>query len=264
MAAASQDLLGAMIENTIRARNEKRAAEGKPPYSAEEIDQIRQHVAVALNSESTHKLAELMKDGAGDDFKRMGLLAGLAGGAALFTALINGCPNINEGRRKAWRRGMKMPDNLRLSPDGRAGGQRLEFPKSRLNDPVEEANIQGDHVVFMLHVGAVSAEHDLEAEFAKLKVIGIRDEEIKRIQSQCAHLLKHAQGAYERILAENGDMLDKMRVKMGEEMADKFKPTVLESDRDNSTLYLSHEGKHFEPRCGLMITRMPSNFSHAT
>lgn len=242
-----------LIAGAVQTCNDKRAKEGKEPLTDEEIDEIRQEVLSAVNSQDMRNLAANMQQGGLDDMRKMAFLNGMAGGAALFRAIIMNCPGLDDAQRERLCGEVKYPDGLRPNPQGRFGGMRLVFAGG--DNPKE----------FMLHVAAVDAGHDMGAELAKIQGLAgessmerIRESSMERIREQMGHLMQFARQAYAAILMENQAILGELKEAMKALPA--FDPTAIHVDDANTTLYLaesSDEGaKKWEPRCGLCITAM--------
>lgn len=245
----SMDPMEALIAKTLKARNEARAKEGKPPYTEQEVKDIREKINAALNDENAHKVADLLKQGGAQDFQHMAVLNGIAGATALINSIINWCPGLAENRRKVYRKSVVCPDGVKLDSHGRGSGMRLDVPAA--------FNTAGKKVhpaqTFMLHCGPVPDDYSVDAEFEKLKEL-LSADDLMKVLEQGGWLLEHARQAYAQMLGLNLELMEKLKRKMGEEVADKFRPTVIMTDPHQRTHFLEYEGQKLTPQIGLMVT----------
>lgn len=240
------EIIEGLIQSTVEERGKARGA----PFTAEEVEAIREEVCASLGGDVAPQIANLIKEGADVDFRRMAILSGLGGAAALLESIINHCPNLTPGRRETLKRQMLMPDGIKLNKDGLSAGMNIEFPASR-----REAGCDGA-VKFTMYCGAVPPSHNLEEQFAPIVKLAT-PEELTRVQNQASILLTHARMAYEEILAANSaQLLPKLEKKMGPKMAEEFEVATIHADPVNRTMFLSYDGVDFEPRCGIIIREM--------
>lgn len=251
------DQLDAMIMAVVAQRNAKRAEEGKPPLTEEDVAELKQQVQDKLNSEDLHRMADAIRAGGGEQMHRIALLNGMSGGMALMHAIIGNCPSLTTKRRAHYMKKIKYPGGVRPDAQGRTGGLKIEVSTK---DGMRN---------FMLHTASVSENHDFGQELAKLEPL-LDDEKLQKVKDQCAHLMNFARQAYSTILANNQNIIDALIPKL--ERLQNFSPMAIHVDDNNTTFYLQSGGppqqptkeddgpppplKKWEPRCGIRLTEI--------